>query len=279
MKKVLGIVGSPRKLGNCEIMVKEISRNISIPHELHLLRLPDFNILPCRGCYLCLFKEKQCFIEDDFNLVLNSLVDADALIVSVPTYFLGANSCLKRFLDRGLSFYAHVEKLWDKPAVGVGIAGIKGKEGHTLLDIESFLKLILAKNKKVKMAYGALPGEVFINEKNKKIASELASALFGPLPDKKEPCCPLCGGDTFRFLEDNRVQCMLCSNSGTINMQTDNNTVFEINKSDHELFLSKEEVLKHRDWLVSMKTRFIKEKGKLKKVITSYRKEGNWIKP
>jgi hypothetical protein len=33
-KKILGIIGSPRKLGNCEIMVKEISKQISIPYEL-----------------------------------------------------------------------------------------------------------------------------------------------------------------------------------------------------------------------------------------------------
>jgi multimeric flavodoxin WrbA len=43
MKKILGIIGSPRKMGCSEIMIKEISRNISEPHELVLLRLTDFN--------------------------------------------------------------------------------------------------------------------------------------------------------------------------------------------------------------------------------------------
>jgi multimeric flavodoxin WrbA len=47
MKKVLGIIGSPRKMGNSEIMIKEISRNIADPHELTLLRLADFNIGAC----------------------------------------------------------------------------------------------------------------------------------------------------------------------------------------------------------------------------------------
>lgn len=70
MKKILGIIGSPRKLGNCEIMVKEISRQISIPHELNLLRLQDFNILPCRGCYTCLLKNGQCVLDDHLNLLL-----------------------------------------------------------------------------------------------------------------------------------------------------------------------------------------------------------------
>ena len=88
MKKILGIIGSPRKLGNCEIMVKEISRQITTPHQLSLIRLIDFEILPCKGCYACLFKEKKCVQDDDLNTILDSIVKADALIVSTPTYFL-----------------------------------------------------------------------------------------------------------------------------------------------------------------------------------------------
>ncbi len=278
MKKILGIIGSPRKLGNCEIMVKEISRQISIPHELKLLRLQDFKILPCRGCYQCLYKTEQCVIEDDLASVVKAIVDADALIVSAPTYFLGINSCIKQFLDRGLSLLAHIEKLWHKPAVGVVIAGIEGKEGYSLLGIQSFLKLILAENKQSRIVYGALPGEVFMNPDNKQTAAELAYALFEPCVKKKGACCPLCGGDTFRFIEHNRVRCMLCSNAGIMTLQ-DNAPAFEINKSDHELFLSKEEAVKHKEWLLGMKSRFVQQKKALKEITKSYIKQGRWIKP
>jgi multimeric flavodoxin WrbA len=278
MKKILGIIGSPRKLGNCEIMVKEISRQISIPHELKLLRLQDFKILPCRGCYRCLYKTEHCVLEDDLASVVKAIVDADALIVSAPTYFLGVNACIKGLLDRGLSFYSQIEKLWHKPAVGVVIAGIEGKEGYSLLGIQSFLKLILAENKQTRIVYGALPGEVFMNPENKQTAAELASVLFEPCVEKKGACCPLCGGDTFRFIENNRVRCMLCSNSGLMTMQ-DGTPVFEISKSDHELFLSKEEAVKHREWLLGMKSRFVQQKKDLKEITGSYIKQGNWVKP
>ena len=59
MKNVLGIIASPRRMGNSEILVKEISSNIPEPHRLNLLRLSDFNIKPCRACYLCLFKKER----------------------------------------------------------------------------------------------------------------------------------------------------------------------------------------------------------------------------
>jgi multimeric flavodoxin WrbA len=278
MKKILGIIGSPRKLGNSEIMIKEISRHVSVPHELNLLRLQDFKILPCRGCYQCLFKTEGCVLDDDLSAVLKALVAADALIVSAPTYFLGLNATVKCFLDRGLSFYSHIEKLWNTPAVGVVTTGIRGKEGYSLLGIQSFLKLIFANDKGSRVVYGALPGEVFMDEENTRTAKELASALFAPPAEKKGPCCPQCGGDTFRFMDPDTVRCMLCSNSGKMRVAA-GEAFFEIGKSDHEFFSSKEAVLEHKQWLLGMRSRFIAQKKALKEITRPYLKEGIWIKP
>ena len=101
MKKILGIVGSPRKLGNCEIFIKEVLRNVSEPHTADLIRLNDFTIEACRGCYRCLFTEDGCPQADDLALLLHTILEADALIVAAPTYFLGPNACLKRLSGRG----------------------------------------------------------------------------------------------------------------------------------------------------------------------------------
>lgn len=277
MKNILAIIGSPRKLGNCEIMAKEISRRIEEPHELRLLRLPEYDIAPCRGCYMCLFKN-ECVIEDDHRAAVQAIVAADALIVAVPAYFLGPNSCLKLFTDRGLSLYPHVEKLWAKPAVAVGIAGIEGKEGYTLLGIENFLKMLFADVKMRRIAYGALPGEIFFSTKNKELAGDMARALSGePFPDSA-PCCPVCGGQTFRFLGKDQVRCMLCSNSGVMAVKN-GIPAFEISASGHELFLTLKDALDHRDWLVGMKSRFVKHKNRLKEISLAYRNTGRWLKP
>jgi multimeric flavodoxin WrbA len=278
MKKVLGIISSPRKGGNCEVMVKEISRQIPEPHELLLFRLHDFNILPCKGCYRCLTKKKKCILNDDLGMVMKAIVEADALIVTAPTYCQGANASLKRLLDRFFPFYTQIEALWGKPAVGVGIAGIKGKEGHTLIDIQTFLKFFLTDIKACQIVYGALPGEIFLNNENYTTAEALASALFGLPSEKKTSVCPVCGGDTFRFLGNHKVRCMLCSNSGTMNMAL-NAPEFEITESDHELFLTKEAVIEHRDWLVGMVERFGESKDQLKEIYMSYSEGGTWIKP
>lgn len=278
MKIILGIIGSPRKLGNCEITVKAVSRQISQPHELKLMRLADFDIRPCRGCYACLFKETGCVIKDDLNLIWESIIDADALIVAVPTYFLGPNASLKCLLDRGLSLYAHIDRMWGKPAVGIGIAGIEGKEGYTLLGVQNFLKFLMAEVKATSIMYGALPGEIFFNPENQETVKRLASSLFEKTLEKKESACPVCGGDTFRFLGDNRVRCMLCSNAGTIEMAAET-PQFNLEKSDVEMFLTKEHAIRHKNWLRGMKARFLENKDRLKKISISYLKDGIWIKP
>jgi multimeric flavodoxin WrbA len=277
LKKILGLIGSPRKLGNCEILAKEIGRRIGPPHRLLLIRLSDFSILPCTGCYRCLEEDKRCVLGDDLYRVLDPLADADALIVAVPAYFLGPKAVLKTFLDRGLAFYPYADRLLDKPAVGVGVAGIPGKEGYTLLAIESFLKLIFSDMKASRILYGALPGEIFLDEGNLEAATQLADALFSPTRDPRGPRCPVCGGRTFRFLGDRRVRCMLCSNEGTAVMG-DDAARFDIQRSEHEIFLSREDLEAHQAWLLGMKNRYREKKGRLKKICLSYLKDGEWIR-
>jgi len=275
MKKVLGIVGSKRKLGNCEILVKEISRRIEIPHELQLLRLPDFNIRYCNACYRCLIKEDGCVLKDVLNTVLQAIAEADALIVAVPTYVLGAHACLKMFLDRGLAFYKVSERLWDKPAVGIGIAGIEGKEGSTLLDIERFFHIMRAEMKMGRILYAALPGEIAAREENRRAAGELAKALFSPGHEEKIPCCPACGGQTFRFLDSKTIRCMLCSNTGTIDLRGEKPNIC-ISRGEHDLGADN---MEHRDWLIGMKERYWDRKEDLQKIKADYVEEGHWIKP
>ena len=53
--------------------------------------------------------------------------------------------------------------------------------------------------------------------------------------------------------------------------------VFEISQSDHELFLTKKEVIEHRDWLIGMKARFFELKKQLKQISRSHGEGGEWI--
>ncbi len=127
MKTFLTLIASPRKNGNCELAVKELDKHISEQHQLTFLRLSDFKIKPCKACFKCLFGKMNCSIKDDLLVIIKAMIDEDAIVLSVPTYFLGANSELKTLLDRGLAFYKFAEHIWGKPAVGIGITGLEEK--------------------------------------------------------------------------------------------------------------------------------------------------------
>jgi multimeric flavodoxin WrbA len=278
MKKILGLIASPRRLGNCEILVKEISRRVPEPHELELIRLPEFRINTCKACYTCLFKEMRCPQEDDLQTIIEALVRADGLIVAAPTYFLGAHAALKGLLDRGLSFYGQADGIWGKPAVGVTVAGIENREGYAKLNVDSFMKLVMAEIKGSSIFFGALPGEVFLNEANRQTAAGLGAALFGHAAFPIQPCCNLCGGDSFRFTGQGQVKCLLCGNPGTVET-IDGRTVFRIHSAAHEMILSQEAARIHLEWLRSMKDRFIQNRKTLKQITVQYLKDGAWIKP
>lgn len=279
-KTLLGIIGSPRKFGNSEVFAKEIYRNMPEGWRLELVRLPELDIRPCRGCYQCLYGEMRCTQDDDFQTALDALVRADAFIVAAPTYFLGANSSLKRFLDRGLSFYGCMEELWGKPAVGVGIAGIEGLEGQTKLDIDRFIKLTFGDLRETVVLYAALPGEIFLRDGAKDVAGHLAGALVGErrATPEEHPVCPVCGGDTFRFLPEGRVRCMLCSNSGSVAWRN-GSLELDLAAGEHQLFLGLESAREHLEWLRGMKDRFLESRKALKTVTTRYLQVGEWVRP
>jgi multimeric flavodoxin WrbA len=279
MKTVLAIIASPRRLGNCELMAKAIARSIPQPHQLRLLRLPELRIEPCRACYRCLMGDGRCVIDDDFGVALDALASADGVILAVPTYFLGAAATLKLLLDRGLCFYARVAELWGKPSVGVAVAGIAGREGRALLDVTAALKLMLTAVKSTAVAYGALPGETLLASPGHDIARQLGQALFDPPAVSAGPRCPLCGGDSFRFLSAERVRCLVCSNQGTLHSDAAHGPRFEIERGPHELFLTREDVLAHGRWLMEMKARFAQHKAELKQVGLEYRHDGQWVQP
>ncbi len=288
MKTLLGVVASPRKFGNSEIFIKEIHRCLEGSWDLRLIRLPELDIRPCLACYQCLFGPMRCVQKDDLTLVLEALVRADAVVVAAPTYFLGANASLKRLLDRGLSFYAHIDSLWGKPAVGVAIAGVRGLEGYTKLMVDSFLKLILTDHRGSHVVYGALPGEVLLGEDGPAAARKLARALEhgAEASDPRTPRCPLCGGDTFRFLPAadgtasgvHRIRCMTCSSEGTMRWDGVGFAV-ETVRGEHPLFLTREDTVAHLEWLRTMKDLFMERRDQLKAVTRAYKDIGTWVRP
>ena len=279
-RQLLGIIGSPRKHGNCELFIKEVFTGFPDDWELALVRLSDWDIRPCKACYQCLFGGMVCPQRDAFNELLDVLAGCDAYVVAAPTYLLSANASLKAFLDRGLSFYGKLDRMWGKPAAGVAIAGIAGMEGCTKLNVESFVKLTFGDLRASSVIYGALPGEIFLNPTTRETARLMARSLLnGPVPlDADAPRCPVCGGDTFKFLPDGGIHCMLCSSRGRWRF-SEGRLVLHTEPGEHAFVITKESAREHADWLRRMKDRFMESRRSLKEISRPYAGIGSWIRP
>jgi len=277
MKNILGIIGSPRKAGNSELLVKEICRNVPEEHILRMIRLPRLQIKACRACYKCITEDK-CPIDDDFKLVMDSLREADAIIIAAPCYLLGPNASIKLFLDRGLQFYTYLDELWGKPGITITVAGIEGQEGYTRAGLAILAKFMGLDVKENAVFFGALPGEVLLNGENKKRAAHLGRILFDKdyKTEKKDYLCPVCFNDIFQFLPENRIKCMVCRHEGTIS-SVDGRFRVDIKPGQSSFLMTYQEAKEHKEWLKGMKERFLEMRTVLKEVAADYTKDGEWI--
>ena len=99
--KAIGIVGSPRKGGNTEILTEHTLKAIAEEGlETELIRLAGLNISPCNACMLCRKEVEKCSIEDDLQPIYAKMKEADAIILASPVYFGSVTALLKAFLER-----------------------------------------------------------------------------------------------------------------------------------------------------------------------------------
>lgn len=97
---VVGIVGSPRKGGNTEILMKEalkVCQEEGLKTEF--VHLADFRINPYNECMVCK-KEKICPIRDDFLQVYEKMLKSEGILLGSPVFFSSATPEIKALVDR-----------------------------------------------------------------------------------------------------------------------------------------------------------------------------------
>jgi multimeric flavodoxin WrbA len=104
MKKILGIVGSPRKKGNTHILVSRILEGAKEQGAVTgILFLNDLTIRECDGCHAC-WKGKPCSKKDDMNDLYPRIIESDVIVFGTPVYWYGPTALMKGFIDRFVYF-------------------------------------------------------------------------------------------------------------------------------------------------------------------------------
>jgi multimeric flavodoxin WrbA len=98
--KVLGIMGSPRRQSNTEILLdKALEGAREAGAEVEKVLVSKLKISPCLEIYACL-KDGNCAIKDDMRLLYDKLLEADHIIFASPIFFYGITSQAKAVIDR-----------------------------------------------------------------------------------------------------------------------------------------------------------------------------------
>jgi multimeric flavodoxin WrbA len=124
--KIVGILGSPRKGGNTEILLdtalEEAKKNGASVDKV-LLR--DKKISPCDGCMKCV-RTGKCVVKDDMDEVYREMIESDGILWATPVYFWSMTGQTKIAMDRTYALTFPKLQLANKVGGLILVAGSRG---------------------------------------------------------------------------------------------------------------------------------------------------------
>lgn len=126
MKKMLVLLGSPRKNGNTEKLARAFGEGArETGAEVAFLRLSEKSVKPCIDCRKCWEAGDHCVIEDDMKDVYKAIDNADVLVFASPLYWYSWSAQIKPVWDRLLPYASDkaLKNLKNKGCVLLAAAG------------------------------------------------------------------------------------------------------------------------------------------------------------
>jgi multimeric flavodoxin WrbA len=123
-KKVLVLLGSPRRRGNSAILAERIAGGAKAAGAaVETVYLHALAIAPCKACYACQKpKSKGCSIDDDMQPLYRKMLEADAWVIASPVYWFTMSAQLKLWMDRCLAFGAYGKKPFEGKRIALAMS-------------------------------------------------------------------------------------------------------------------------------------------------------------
>ena len=124
VKKVLVLLGSPRKKGNSAILAESIAKGaMSVGAHVETLFIHGMKIAPCNSCYACQKpNNKGCSINDDMQIVYKKLLASDAWIIASPVYWFTMSAQTKLWMDRTFALLPRAEEAFTGKRIAVAMS-------------------------------------------------------------------------------------------------------------------------------------------------------------
>ncbi|KAF0145554.1 MAG: NADPH-dependent fmn reductase [Nitrospirae bacterium] len=121
---IIAFLGSPRKGGNTELLLREAIKGIEDSRStVQTFNLNLMKISPCQNCGGC-DETGICTTEDEMVQIYDAIRTADRIILASPIFFFGLSAQTKIMIDRCQAFWC--EKYLLKKPIPEGKYGRKG---------------------------------------------------------------------------------------------------------------------------------------------------------
>lgn len=127
---ILGIEGSPRKMGNSHKMLQAVLEGASqAGASTRAAHLRDHRFEPCIGCEACR-KDKICTrFQDGMTLLYPQILEARGVVLISPVHNYNVSAWTKAFIDRLYCFYDFTDtrpRAWSSRLAGQGRKAVIG---------------------------------------------------------------------------------------------------------------------------------------------------------
>ena len=100
-KKIVVITGSPRKNGNSFAMTDAFIQAAEAKgHQVTRFDAAMMNVGGCHACETCLKTGKACSFDDGFNTIAPAILEADAVVFTMPVYWYSIPAQIKGVIDK-----------------------------------------------------------------------------------------------------------------------------------------------------------------------------------
>lgn len=262
--KVLGITAG-RHGGNSEIMLKtalqELQRSGA---EITMVNLYDYEIKSCLGCSMCGGNETAadamdpaakhgCLWDgkDDMKKIMEVYMQADAILLSIPTYDLMPSALYLKFANRTITYEAGFLRMRgiETKARVAGIISVGGStRSWQSMALEGVSATMFTQSIQVVDQYlcsgCTLKGQVLMREDHlehaRKMARNLIEAVNTPVEERKWlgdedfGWCPVCHSNSLSKGEEHwdgvhwPVECQVCGAGGDIVKDENGNNKFVV---------------------------------------------------
>jgi LSD1 subclass zinc finger protein len=279
--RILGLVASPRKLGNSEILVKEMLASLPAEFDKEMIHLPSLHIEACKACYACLPEDKNCIINDHLAFLLERIKAADAVIIASACYFLGSQTSIKTISDRLIAILANSHEFIGKKCVTATVYGIPGWEGYAREAVNNFARFLHLDVVGDMLVQAASPGEVVEPDTlgaARQLAAKLLDSSATPISAASGVlACQSCGSSMLQLSPSGQVRCSMCNATGEIK-NTGEGYAIVFTEAKHQRF-SPAGMAEHSDRLGEVKNSYIANRQELFRRRKPYEAYNWWIVP